>query len=69
MFFDEKNYFHEVVISICQLVNFYNFAILNLSNYSKKMKASALFKEYVWLVNTISRSGRITLREINENIH
>ena len=30
------------------------------------MKASALFKEYVWLVGTISRAGRITLREINE---
>lgn len=30
------------------------------------MKASVLFKEYVWLVNTISRAGRITLREINE---
>lgn len=33
------------------------------------MKASALFKKYVWLVNTISSAGRITLREINENIH
>ena len=30
------------------------------------MKASALFKEYVWLVNTIRQAGRITLREINE---
>lgn len=30
------------------------------------MKASALFKEYVWLVNTIRRAGRITLCEINE---
>ena len=30
------------------------------------MKASALFKEYVWLVSTIRRAGRITLREINE---
>ena len=30
------------------------------------MKASALFKKYVWLVNTISSAGRITLREINE---
>ena len=29
------------------------------------MKASTLFKEYVWLVDTISSSGRITLREIN----
>lgn len=30
------------------------------------MKASALFKQYVWLVGTISRAGRITLREIND---
>ena len=30
------------------------------------MKAAALFKEYVWLVNTISRAGRLTLRQINE---
>lgn len=30
------------------------------------MKASTLFKEYVWLVSTISRAGRITLREIND---
>ncbi len=30
------------------------------------MKASSLFKEYVWLVNTISRVGRISLHEINE---
>ena len=30
------------------------------------MNASALFKQYVWLVGTISRAGRITLREINE---
>ena len=34
-------------------------------NY-RNIKASALFKEYVWLVGTISRAGRITLREINE---
>lgn len=30
------------------------------------MKASILFKQYVWLVDTIRRAGRITLREINE---
>lgn len=29
-------------------------------------KASALFKQYVWLVDTISRAGHITLREIND---
>lgn len=29
-------------------------------------KAQDLFKEYVWLVNTICRVGRITLRELNE---
>jgi len=30
------------------------------------MKASALFKEYVWLVDTISRARHITMRELNE---
>ncbi|MBQ9474487.1 MAG: WYL domain-containing protein [Bacteroidales bacterium] len=30
------------------------------------MKASALLKKYVWLVDTIRRTGRITLREIND---
>lgn len=30
------------------------------------MKASLLFKQYVWLVDTIRRAGRITLREIND---
>ena len=30
------------------------------------MKAQDLFKEYVWLVNTISRARRITLRDLNE---
>lgn len=30
------------------------------------MKASSLFRQYVWLVDTISRAGRITLREIND---
>lgn len=30
------------------------------------MKASVLFKQYVWLVDTIRRAGRITLREIND---
>jgi len=30
------------------------------------MKASVLFKQYVWLVDTISRARRITLRELNE---
>ncbi len=30
------------------------------------MTASELFKEYVWLVDTIRRAKRITLREINE---
>ena len=30
------------------------------------MKASILFKQYVWLVDTIRRAERITLREINE---
>lgn len=30
------------------------------------MKTPALFKEYIWLVNTIDRSKRITFAEINE---
>lgn len=30
------------------------------------MKASTLFKEYVWLVDIIRRTGRISLRDINE---
>lgn len=30
------------------------------------MKASLLFKQYVWLVDTIRRAEHITLREINE---
>ena len=30
------------------------------------MKASSLFKKYVWLVDIIRRAGRITLRDINE---
>ncbi|MCR5014428.1 MAG: WYL domain-containing protein [Bacteroidales bacterium] len=30
------------------------------------MKASLLFKQYVWLVDTIRRAGPITLREIND---
>lgn len=30
------------------------------------MKSPALFKEYLWLVNTIYKAGRITLKEINE---
>ena len=29
------------------------------------MKAYALFQEYIWLVNTIHRFGRLTLEEIN----
>ena len=30
------------------------------------MKTPALFKEYIWLVNTIDRAKRITFAEINE---
>lgn len=30
------------------------------------MKQSTLFKEYIWLVNTIHRAGRISLSEIND---
>ena len=30
------------------------------------MKAYALFQEYIWLVNTIHRFGRLTLEEINQ---
>ena len=30
------------------------------------MKTPALFKEYIWLINTIRRARRITLTEINE---
>ena len=30
------------------------------------MKTPALFKEYIWLVNTIRRAGRISLADINE---
>lgn len=30
------------------------------------MKASALFKEYIWLVKTIQEAGKISLQEINE---
>ena len=29
------------------------------------MKSYALFQEYIWLVNTIYRAGKITLEEIN----
>ncbi len=29
------------------------------------MKTPALFKEYVWLVNTIRRAGRISLADMN----
>ncbi len=29
------------------------------------MKAYALFQEYIWLVNTIHKAGRLTLEEIN----
>ena len=29
-------------------------------------KASSLFRQYVWLVDTISRAGRIKLHEVNE---
>ena len=31
------------------------------------MKASVLFKQYVWLVDTIRRAGRITLNGINHH--
>jgi len=30
------------------------------------MKNAILFREYVWLVNTIARADRISLVEINE---
>lgn len=30
------------------------------------MKTYTLFQEYVWLVNTIHRYGRLTLEEINK---
>lgn len=30
------------------------------------MKTYALFQEYIWLVDTIHRAGRLTLSEINE---
>ena len=30
------------------------------------MTAPALFKEYIWLVNTIHHAGRISLRDINK---
>lgn len=30
------------------------------------MRTPALFKEYIWLVNTIDRAGKITFAEINE---
>ena len=30
------------------------------------MKISALFKEYIWLIETINRAGRITFAEIND---
>lgn len=29
------------------------------------MKSPALFKEYIWLINTIRRAGKISLAEIN----
>ena len=29
------------------------------------MKSYALFKEYIWLVNTINFAGKITLEDIN----
>jgi hypothetical protein len=29
------------------------------------MKPSGIFKQYIWLINTINRSGKITLQELN----
>ena len=29
------------------------------------MKPSGIFKQYIWLINTIYRSGKITLQELN----
>ena len=31
------------------------------------MKSYALFQEYIWLVNTIHKAGKITLEEIKGN--
>lgn len=33
------------------------------------MKTPALFKEYIWLVNTIYKAKAISLRDINERKH
>ena len=30
------------------------------------MKIPTLFKEYIWLIETINRAGKITFAEINE---
>ena len=30
------------------------------------MRTPTLFKEYIWLVNTIHRAGRISFAELNE---
>ena len=30
------------------------------------MKASEIFRQYIWLTDTIFRSGGITLKELNE---
>ena len=30
------------------------------------MKAAEIFRQYIWLTDTIRRAGRITLNEINE---
>ena len=29
------------------------------------MKPSGIFKQYIWLINTIHRAGKITLQELN----
>lgn len=47
----------------------FNFFITFVPKYATilfYMKAPAIFKEYIWLVNIIHRAGKISLAEINE---
>ena len=40
--------------------------ILKSENTENAMKAAEIFKQYIWLTETIRRAGSITLHELNE---
>lgn len=62
----QRTYFYNIIKTCTTKGNNFVVTLPSITKRDSYMKISALFKEYIWLVNTIRRARRISLAELND---